>query len=343
MSAQNVVYLVLTVLALYFLFTIGFPFLIAFLIALMLEPLIQWLSKKLKDRRLLSSALVCSAFTLLIFFVIYLVVIKGFNEGLSLSKSIISFIRENNEGLLQLSGQTQSVLTFFSDYLHLEISDLIRTGIGYIQSFLSSTSEYLITFVSMIPLAALDFLIFIMALYLISFTIPTMKGKFLSAFDPCAHHKIETVSKKLYAAVLGFIRAQLIISFFIFLLSLVGLLILDVKYAIALSSLITIVDILPVLGTGSVLIPMSLFYFITGDFFKGLGLLVLYVALIGLRRTIEPKILGDAIGIGALPALAGMYIGFKIAGFIGLFLGPATIILVQALINADIIQLKIKF
>lgn len=342
MSIQNIIYLILPVLVLYFLFTVGFPFLIAFLIALLLEPVVQMLTRLLKGKRIFSSLLVCSLFTVILNGVVYLVVVKGINEGISLSKTLVDLIKENYQELTQLSGRTQSLLASISDRLHLELNDFSQTGVDSVQSLLVKISESLFIIVKEIPNQALDFLIFIIALYLISFSLPTLKRKLLSIFDPEAHHKIEIVMTKLYQAVLGFIRAQIIISFFIFLLTLAGLLILRVKYPIVLATVITIVDILPILGTGSIIIPMSVFNLFRGDLFVGFGLLILYASLVALRRIIEPKILGDAIGIGALAALASMYIGFKLTGFIGLFLGPATIILVQALIYADIIKLKIR-
>lgn len=343
MSIQNIIYLSLAIFTLYALFTVGFPFLMAFLIALMLEPVIQMFAKILKGKRIFSSLLVCSSFTVILFGVGYLVVVKGVTEGISLSKTIVAFIKENYQEITQSTDRTQSLITSFSKDLHLEMNDLAQTGVDSIQSFLMRISELLFEIIKRIPNLALEFLIFIIALFLISFALPTLKKKLLHIFDPDSHHKIELVMSKLYQAVLGFIRAQFIISFFIFLLTLTGLLILGIKYPIVIATIITIVDILPILGTGSIIIPISIFYLFTGSYFIGIGFLILYGSLIALRRIIEPKILGDAIGIGALAALASMYIGFKLTGVIGLFLGPATIILIQALISADILKIKIKF
>ena len=92
----------------------------------------------------------------------------------------------------------------------------------------------------------------------------------------------------LYKAVIGFIGAQIVISILIFIITTVGLSILKIRYAIATALLITIVDILPILGTGSVLIPMSIYHFILGDSFTSIGLLILYGTLVVFRRIVEP-------------------------------------------------------
>ena len=88
---------------------------------------------------------------------------------------------------------------------------------------------------------------------------------------------------------------------------------------------------------------MSIYHFIIGESFTSIGLLILYGTLIVFRRIAEPKILGDAIGIGAFSTLASMYLGFKLTGFIGIFMGPAVVIIFKALLNEDIIKINIKF
>lgn len=342
MSILKILYLALTIFTLYLLFTVGFPFLMALLIALLLEPVVQILAKLLKAKRIYSSLAVCSGFTVMLIGVSYLVVVKGVSEGISLSKTVIVFIKENYQELTHFTDKAQSFFASFSNEFNLEIADLAKTGVDSLQSLLVNITDLLFGMIQGIPNLALDFLIFIIALFLISLGLPTIKNNIFGFFDPNSHHKVDLVMNKLYQAVLGFIRAQLIISFFIFLLTLAGLLILGIKYPVIIAIIITIVDILPILGTGSTIIPMSIFYLFSGDYFVGFGLLILYGSLIALRRIIEPKILGDAIGIGALWALASMYIGFKLTGVIGLFFGPAIIILVKALINADILNIKIK-
>jgi len=343
LSISKIVYMAIAIAVLYMLFTVGFPFLMALLIALLLEPVIQFFSNLFKTKRILVSLAVCSAFSVLIFGAGYLVIVKGVKEGLFLSKSIISFISDNYQDLTQYTGDLQSFLDSIFVGMDMQATDITRMGIDSLQSFLANLTDFFFNLLQGVPNIALDFLIFIIALFLISFSLPTMKGNILALFDPSSHHKIELVMSKLYQAVLGFIRAQIIISFIVFSFTLIFLLILGVKYALIIAIIIMIVDILPILGTGATIIPMSVFYLFMGDYFIGFGLLILHGSLIAIRRIIEPKILGDAIGIGALSALASMYIGFKLAGVIGLFFGPAAVILVQSLIHADILKIKIKF
>ena len=89
------------------------------------------------------------------------------------------------------------------------------------------------------------------------------------------------------------------------------------------------VDILPVLGTGTILIPWGVYMLISGNYFMGIGILILYVIITVIRQILEPKIVGSYVGLYPLVTLMAMYIGTKVMGFFGLFLFPITIILLK--------------
>ncbi len=342
MNIFTILYVSLVVFILYLLFTIGFPFLMAILVALLIEPIILLISKPFNRRSKVISFLVCSLFLLVLIGSSYLLSIKGVTETISLSKSIVEYTKENYEAFNSFALDTLDAISPITEELNLELNDFVKTGIDSLQAVVVRLSETVISMAQGIPNLILDTLIFIISLYLISMTLPNIKRKIINLFDATSHHKIELVMDKLYRAVFGFIRAQIVLSFFIFIMSLSGLLIIGIDFPLATAGLITAVDVLPIFGTGSVMVPLAIFYIFSGNYFVAIGLLILYGILFAFRRIIEPKILGDAIGIGALSALASMYIAFKLVGVVGLFLGPAIIILINALISADILKIKIK-
>jgi len=314
----------------------------AILIALLIEPVILLMSKPFKRRRKLISFFICSSFLVLLIGSSYLLSIKGITEIVSLSESVVDYTKEHYEAFNNFALETLESIAPITDELNPELNDFVKTGIDSLQAVVLRLSQAVINMAQGIPNLILDTLIFIISLYLISMTLPNIKSKIISLFDESSHHKIELVMNKLYRAVFGFIRAQIVISFFIFVMSFTGLLVIGIKFPLATAGLITAVDILPIFGTGSVMVPLAVFYIISGNYFIAISLLVLYGILFAFRRIIEPKILGDAIGIGALSALASMYICFKLVGIVGLFLGPAIIILINALISADILKIRIK-
>lgn len=100
-----------------------------------------------------------------------------------------------------------------------------------------------------------------------------------------------------------------------------------------------IVDIMPVLGTGTILLPWSLYSFISGDIPMGIGVLVLYVFITVMRQFIEPKLVAGQLGLPPFVTIMGMYIGLKVFGIIGIFAVPLTIILVKLLNDEGVIHI----
>src|SRR5690606_15621433 len=154
--------------------------------------------------------------------------------------------------------------------------------------------------------------------------------------------KVDEVLQNLRKSIFGFLRSQLILSVLTYIITLGGFLILGVKYALAIALLVVIVDIMPILGTGSVLVPWASYLILTGDWYTGIGLIVLFLVITVFRRVVEPKILGDSVGIGALSALISLYVGFKLVGVIGVFIGPLVVIIYMAARKAGLFQTKIK-
>jgi len=150
------------------------------------------------------------------------------------------------------------------------------------------------------------------------------------------------VLDNLRKSIFGFLRSQLILSALTYVITLSGFLLLGIKYPMAIALLVCIVDIMPILGTGSVLVPWASYLILTGDWYTGIGLIVLFLFITVFRRVIEPKVLGDSIGISALAALISLYVGLKLAGVVGVFLGPLVVIIFMAARKAGLFQLKIR-
>ena len=129
-------------------------------------------------------------------------------------------------------------------------------------------------------------------------------------------------------SVFKFAKGYLIILGITFLELFLGLTVLKTKYALLLSFVISIIDILPVLGTGTVLIPWAAVEFIMGNTAKGAGIVILYLIITVVRNFAEPKIIGKQMGIKPLFTLLAMFIGIKLFGIAGIFILPITLIVV---------------
>jgi sporulation integral membrane protein YtvI len=178
---------------------------------------------------------------------------------------------------------------------------------------------------------------------MISHELPRLKSKLELYLTEQTRMKVFVVTSELSKAGIGFIKAQIILSLITFFMAFVGLSILQVSYTALLSLLIVIVDILPILGTGSVLVPWAIVAILQGNHFLGIGLIILFLVITVVRRIVEPKVYSSSLGISPLAALISLYIGFKLLGIVGVFLGPAMVIVYDTLKKANVIKMNFKF
>ncbi|MPN15908.1 hypothetical protein SDC9_163244 [bioreactor metagenome] len=110
-------------------------------------------------------------------------------------------------------------------------------------------------------------------------------------------------------------------------------------YIVFIALVVAVVDIMPVLGTGTVLIPWTLYSFIVGDFGLGVGIAVMYAIITILRQYIEPKLVANQLGLPPFVTIIGMYIGLRLFGIIGMFFVPMMIIFLKLLNDEGVIHI----
>ncbi len=342
MSMKTIVVMLIGLVILYGLFTAGFPFLLALVIAMFLEPVIVLFMKVTRLNRLAAATIISTVFTISFLGLSYLVGLKIISELIAFIKNLPDLVRHANVIFQDTILRTQ----IFYDELPEEVVKQLQTaadaGVSALINALSSLSKSILNFATAIPNLLIFFIVSTVALYLITFSLGSIKEGFLSLFEVNSREKVSEVLQNLRSSIFGFIRAQTIISGLTYLVALLGLLILQVEYALAIALIIIIVDILPILGTGSVLVPWAIYCIVTGNSFLGIGLIVLFLIITVFRRTIEPKILGDSIGISALSTLVSLYVGFQLVGVIGVFLGPVLVIIYQAMKKVGLMKINIK-
>lgn len=127
--------------------------------------------------------------------------------------------------------------------------------------------------------------------------------------------------------VVKFIRGYLLLMLITFAELTVSFYILGVKHAAVVAAIVSVIDVLPILGTGIVLVPWSIVALINGDYLVGIGLLVTYVVIVVLRNFLEPKIIGKQVGLYPLLTLIAIFVGLKLFGVFGMLLFPLALIL----------------
>ncbi|MFD1737165.1 sporulation integral membrane protein YtvI [Bacillus salitolerans] len=318
------------------------PLILGFLTAIMFEGVVVFLQKKWKSNRLLPVTVIFIGFLSIIGFISYVVVAKLIEQLVYFSNNLPSILAEVN----RIIGIYLNKWEIFSANVPKDLILSIESSFYSIeQSLLSATSnltQSTILLFTSIPHILLEVLVYFISLFLFSYDLPKVKRSLLTWFSDQTKEKILFMYHQLNKAGIGFIKAQFLFSILTFLLAYSGLFILKVDYPILLSIVIMCVDILPVLGTGSVLVPLAVYSFITNSQEVGFGLLLLFLIITVIRRVIEPKVYSSSMGISPLASLISMYLGFQMIGFIGLILGPTVVIIMDTLRKSELIKFQWK-
>ncbi|MFH0924521.1 MAG: sporulation integral membrane protein YtvI [bacterium] len=335
-------YILFGLAGLYYIFPYLVPFLIALILAILLEPFVLKIQKWLKVKRLFAVTTNFFIFIVTTLGLTFLILTKVTNQAIALSQQLPRLANEVGKGMESLISQSHAIFkdlpTNTLQILQEAIRDTVNLG-----GKISSGATALVGTAKAIPNLFVFIVVTLISFYLICLQLPDLKKGFLQLFSDSAKKKVEIILCDINLAIVGFVRAQVTISVLTYIFILVGLIILGVRYALAVALLITIVDILPLVGTGILMIPWAIVLFIINKNFMAMGILALYILVTVLRRIIEPKMLGENIGLSPLSTIISMYVGFKIIGMGGVFIGPAICIIFVAMRKTGLFHHKIDF
>ena len=262
-------------------------------------------------------------FTLLItvgFFIIQGVV----SELISLAESLPAKIPQWMESLDQLGQQISAQFPIISTE---SLASIIQSLSGHLTESITTIAASAVSFVTQMPAIILFIVFTIMSTYFFSVSrfsiMRNLKRQLPQSWQETAQHLYGTLAKALF----GWLKAQFIILCCMFLVMFIGFTILNVHYALLIALGIAVMDALPILGSGLVMIPWIGYQLFFGSLPMGIGLALIYVLLIFTRQSIEPRVVGGQFGLPPLWTMCAMYAGFRLFGFIGLFLGPLTLLL----------------
>lgn len=331
------------------------PFIIAFFIALVINPLVDYLQRKTKMSRgfsvisamLLILGVISTAITLLVneiiqgFTYLSTVVPEHYNRIATFFENIyinnifpmynnlLSLFRDldqNQQGTLLDSAQ------FIGEKLTNSFSSLVQ-----------SLGNVLYLIITKIPSFGTILIISLLATFFISKDWHRLIKLMNEKIPVKIHTRINKIHEGLQKALLGFLKAEFKLTFLSAVLVLVGLLILRVEHALSIALVIWVVDFLPYIGAILIFLPWIIYSFSTGNVGLGIGLSILYGLVVLQRQLIKPKILSSSIGISPLLTLLTMYVGFKLIGIIGIVLGPLTFIFIKILHETRIFKDVWKF
>ena len=192
---------------------------------------------------------------------------------------------------------------------------------------------------SSLPGLFIKLLLMIISTFFIAADYELLTGFFLKQLDGKSKQIFLQVKKYVVGTLFVCIRSYALIMTITFIELSVGLSIIGVKNSILIAFLISVFDILPVLGTGGIMIPWTIIAALTGDYSLSIGLLIVYLIITVIRNIIEPKIVGSQIGLHPVVTLASMFVGVQLLGVVGLFGFPISLSLLRHLNDNGTIHL----
>ncbi|MGI6548876.1 MAG: sporulation integral membrane protein YtvI [Syntrophomonadales bacterium] len=314
------------------------PFILAVLLALLIEPAIIFMEQRLKLKRgmatLLSMLLVLGSLS----FVLIYLFSRLTSELVSIYKSLS--MRSGDLSQVIADSLEQAQVFYMRLNLPAELENSMQTSLygllNRLEQILNSVVTTMIDLVASLPGYFIFLLIALIATYFIARERPEIREWFLKSLPESWEGKTRKIARDLVTAFLGWVKALLILTSITGILTIVGLSMLGVKYALTIGLLTGLLDILPILGPGTLFVPWIILSFVMGNTGMAIGLLILYMIMITVRYILEPRILGDNIGLHPLTTLIALYVGLRAAGVAGIILGPAVVVVFLACRRAGI-------
>jgi len=300
------------------------PFIIAFAVA----ALFEWLTKKMgfkrEHLRRLVAILMCSVLYSLVFLTVLLVGAKLINEAGSIvaaipstfSNQIMPYLDKMATGLETAVSPYDSQLANYIDQLTTSVVQNLGT---YVTDFSKTAVVFVTNCATAVPGLIVQIVITVISTFFMVIDFRKI-CKFLMKLVPGS--KRELVSTSLHytkTMIAVYIKSYSILFLLTFVELSIGFLILGVKNAVLVAMLIAVFDLMPILGTGGIVLPWAVIAMMVGNWGRAIGLLVLYLVITGIRQTLEPKIVGKQIGLHPLATLMAMLLGLKLFGIVGLF------------------------
>jgi sporulation integral membrane protein YtvI len=296
------------------------------------------MQKKLNIQRSLGAALALFFFLAIIGYLLYLLIANLINELVQLSALLSAF--SPNLDIWNISKLTDRLTNLLIN-LHVPASFVQDTlnnywhGLDILKNFISISLSGLFSVVTSLPNYFVLFMITIVASFFIARDYRMIVNNILSRVPDKWRPSALRVFSGLRRALFGYIKAELILLSITGLLSLIGLTIMGVHYAHLVALVAAMADLVPIVGTGAIYIPWSIWMFFSGDIKLGIGLLILYGIIVVMRQMMEPKVVGNNIGLQPLTTLISLYLGLELLGVWGLILGPAVMIAYKAFTETE--------
>ena len=310
------------------------PFIMGWLISLIASPVVRFFEEKLKVKRKAMTAVVIVAVLAVVVLLVYMLIVKLVSEGGNFVNELPNIWNAILAEFNKVGANLQGVYNRMPANMQATIDDIIVELGNYANGVMSRSELPSFKAVGNVAKQIHDIFLSVVMCLLSAYFFVADKG-YMSAvaekFVPASvRYHFNLIRRSFRNAVGGYFRAQFKIECWVYILLVIGFMILGVDYAFLVAFGIAVLDFLPVFGTGTVMIPWAIVELLSNNYRMMFGLLAIWLIGQLVRQVIQPKIVGDSIGMDAIPTLFLLYIGYRAAGVLGMILAvPIGIILVN--------------
>lgn len=299
------------------------PFAVAYLLSCGVRPLAAWLNKKTKIPQGAIAAVTVVIFAALLTYLAYFSMSVLIRESMGAVSWIVQLLKTEGNPVSNLVDRLARMLQGFDigggADLSRAVTDMVGSAAAAVSSWAAQAAGSVLT---RAPSCVFTVFVGLIAVFYFSMDMGGLEkeaSRFLS--DKTIEH-ISSAASVVRRATARFARAYLVLMAITFAELLVGLTVIGVDYAFLAALIIAVIDILPVLGVGTVLVPWAAVLFFSGDTPAALSMLVLLFLMYAVRQIIEPKVVGSSAGVHPVVALVSVYAGYKTAGLWGMIAAP---------------------
>ena len=323
------------------------PFVIGLAVALMIEPLVRLLTRAFQKihlgRPVASLVTVLLVYGVLICLVVFLVnqILTGVQ---ALMPMIVKWVRSASAALsgwvasietLELNGVSEDVLLKVGQEITRMLDQLGANAASFAIDKILPIAGYAMS----TALSVSQVFLFAVLSIASTFYFSADRDKICRGLEKYMPDRIKNRVEQLRGGVVQAIFGQLRATLVMFVVTAVelsiGFSIMGLDYAVLLALVIAVLDALPVVGAGLVLIPMAIYGFIFGPIGLGIGSAIIYATTIVVRQIVEPRVIGRQFGLHPLLTMIAMYVGYMVMSFMGMLLGPILLLLCKAVFAGD--------
>jgi sporulation integral membrane protein YtvI len=301
------------------------PFVIGWIISMIANPLVRFLEKRVKILRKHSSAIIIIVALAVIVGGLYAIIALIVREAVSLVNDLSNIFQNIEVELKSVSDRLNGIYIKLPDNMQNFVDKLVIQVTEYGSSLMQDDNLPTVHQASDVARNLADILlksiITILSAYFFIAERDNLSREFRKIFPQALYNSYNLIVDNFKIAVGGYFKAQFKIMLILILILFIGLELLKVNYSFLLAVLIAFLDFLPFFGTGAVIWPWALVDFLLGNYIRAIFLVAIYLICQIVKQILQPKMVGDSIGISPLATLVFMFIGYQIMGVLGMIIG----------------------